>query len=242
MKLLHEFEPVLNPTASGADAEFPASNAIETEYDPGVPWIADSYIADAWLMVETTNIIDSVFLNRCNFPQARIQWNATDEWSAPTVDLEVALVRDDAKNRKGWFPITGVTGPGYLKVLIPAGQTLDDSGTAPQIGNLICGQAVTIPIVAEFDPRLVQDINSFKTFYGGYHEEPIGRAQHLISMKIGDDLDPVRNMPKTWALGVLFADLGNVGEAWLVYPARDWSRPIRSLEDAGLSYAFREKP
>lgn len=251
MKLIHLFQAFSALTSSGALAGFPVANVADT--DPGVYWKAATYAGDCWLKINFGSplSIASVFLNRANFPHCHIQGNTSDDWNNPPFDLGCNLVRDDAKNRKGWFDLTSFTYQ-WMLILIPAGQTLDDTiasgtpDTLPILGNLIAGVTTTgvatLPDVASLSPRLLAKFDKFETDAGGLNKRRRGKSRHVLSLDIGDTLANVRAMPKTWDIGVIFADLGNADEAWIVYPPDDWDKPITSVIEAGLRFSLEERP
>lgn len=241
MKIISIFETLVTLTSSSENASFPDDNI--KDLDPLKRWWASSYSGEAWLKINfgAAKTLSAAFLNQGNFPQCRIQGNSSDAWVAPPFDLECDLVVDDAKNRKGWFDLTAFSFQ-WLRILIPPGQTLDNSDTVPKLGNLIVGAASTLPLVSELDPTMIQRKKAFETNSGGYRENKKGRARHVITMGIGDSLTNIRAMPKTWDIAVIFADLGNAGESWLVYPPENWSRPIKSIIDAQLRFTLKERP
>lgn len=241
MKLLATFQALSTLTASGSDANFPVSNVVDLE--PMKRWHADAYTGDVWVKNDfgSAKSLTAVFLNQCNFPACKVQGNDTDVWTSPSFELTCSLVVDDAGNRKGWFDLSAFNYR-YLRVLIASGQTLDNSETVPAIGNIIAGTAETMPLVADLTARLVQRSIRFESDGGAVDKEKYGRARHLITINIGDSLANVRGMSKRWDIGVVFADLANAGEAWLVFPPDDWNRPIRSVLDAGLQFVMEEKP
>lgn len=252
MKLIHQFQSFSALTSSGDTAGFPAANVTVT--DPCLYWKADNYAtADKWLKIDfgSAKQVAAVFLNRANFPHAHIQGNDSDDWGTPAFDQSCDLVRDDALNRKGWFDLVGFNRR-WMRILIPLSQTLDDTiakgtpDTLPIVGNLIVGVTTTgvatLPLVGSLTPRLLQRFNRFEADNGGISKSKRGRPRHVLSLDVGDELANIRAMPKTWDIGVVFADLGNAGEAWFVYPAESWERPIRSLIDAGLRFELEERP
>jgi hypothetical protein len=241
MKILSTFEALTTKTSSGAGAGFPVANIADL--DPFVRWVADAYTGDVWVKVDfgSAKVLTGLFLNQCNFPHCHVQGHASDSWASPSFDLGVDLVLDDAANRKGWFDLVAFNYR-WLRILIPGSQTLDKSETVPAIGNLLVGAAVTLPLVSDFEARMVQRVRAFEADGGGYRESKQGRARHLISIGIGDSLANIRAMPKAWADAVIYADLGDAGDSWLVFPPNDWSRPIRSIIDAELRFQLRERP
>ena len=239
MKLLSSFLTMTNLSSSGAASGFPVSNIADAE--PMKRWQASAYAGDVWVKAQISSAIGSLFLNRCNFSHAHVQWNATDSWTSPTIDQGVDLALDDAGNRKAWVDLPA-NDAGFVRILIPGSQALDNSESVPAIGNLIVGTAATLPTIGDFNPRLIQRVNRFESDAGALAKTPIGRARHVIQIGVGDSLANVRAMPKTWPLGVIYADLGNAGESWLVFPPEDWDRPIRNVLDAQLRFSLEEKP
>jgi hypothetical protein len=238
MKALTTFTTLTNIASSGAATGFPASNV--SNLDPGIYWKADAYAGAVSVVAQIGAGITAIFLNRCNFPLATFQWNATNSWGSPTVSTAITLVKDDAGNRKGWFAVTG-TSPGFIRILITASQSLDLGATLPVIGNLICGTSIAFPVVSGIRPVLVQKRDSFLSRGGSYSELKRGYARHTISIEIVDALATVRAMDKTWAYGVLWADLANAGDAWLVYAPGNWDKPFESGSDSKLSFTVEEK-
>jgi hypothetical protein len=239
MKLLTTFDTLSSISASGSAAGYPVANIADL--DPMVRWHADAYSGDVWAKAQVGAGFTGVFLNRCNFPQCRIQWHATDSWASPTVNSLVTLVSDDALNRKGFFTVAG-TASGYIRILIASGQTLDNSETVPAIGNLIIGTPAELPAVAQFNPRLVQRWDRFEPDGGGFTKAKRGRPRHIISMTMGDVLANLRAVAKTWDVAVLFADLDNAGESWLVWGPEQHDKPITSVIDAALAWTLEERP
>lgn len=241
MKLLSTFESLATLTASGSNASFPVANVIDIE--PFKRWHADAYAGDVWVMNDfgSAKSLTAIFLNQCNFPACKVQGNDTNSWGTPSFELSCALVVDDAGNRKGWFDLSAFNYR-YIRVLIASGQTLDNSETVPAIGNIIAGTSAALPLVGDFVARMVQRSIRFESDGGAVDKVKVGRPRHIISIGIGDSLANIRSMPKRWTIGVLFADLANAGEAWLVFPPDDWNRPIRSVIDADLQFNLEEKP
>lgn len=242
MKLLTDFEAFSSITSNSVDPNFPLSNLVDT--DPFMRWHANQFSFDEWITIYfgTATVIDTVFLNQCNFAQAVIQGNTSDAWSTPAFSQSIELVKDDADNRKGCFSLVGFN-YAYMRIKITTGQTLDNSETAPAIGNLIMGVGVELPIVNSFEPVLVKLFDEFKNDNGSFSQIPKdGRAFHSISVTCRDSLAAIRSLPRNWLIGVFFADLGYADEAYLVYPPREWKPPVRNVLDTELSFTLMERP
>lgn len=241
MKLLSAFIDLGTLTASGEAAGFDVENIEGLE--PMIRWKADAYAGDVWVKADlgSAKALTALFLNRCNFVHCHIQGNASDSWASPAFDMGVDLVLDDAGNRKGWYELESFSYQ-WLRILIPSGQTLDNSETLPAIGNLIVGVSADLPLVSSLDHRLIQRQDRFEADGGALEKSNRGRARHIITIACGDELANIRTMPKTWTMGVIYADLANASEAWLVFPPDDWSRPIRSMIEAEIRFTLEEKP
>ena len=242
MKIMTTFQSLGTPTSSGATTGFPVTNI--TDLDPNKRWLSAYYPGeDVWTLVDfgSAKVLTAIFLNQCNFPQCVIQGNASNVWSSPSFNYLANLIKDDASNRKGWFDLSAFNYR-YLRILITASQPLDNSETVQAIGNLIAGSSVSLPIVGELTPHLTQRFNRFESDGGNLTKTKKGRAKHTIGIGIGDSLANIRAMDKTWNIGVLYADMGNAGESWLVYPPEDWNKPIKNILDSQLSFTVEERP
>jgi hypothetical protein len=240
MKLLSTFEDLSGVTTSGATAGYPASN-VDDE-DPGLVWKADAYAGDVWLKVDfgVAASLSAVFLNRANFPQAKIQGHATDVWTSPSYDATVNLVQDEAGNRKGWYDLTAFNYR-WIRILIPSGQTLDGGASLPQLGNWITGTAADLPVVAEYSPDLVGRVDEWTSDGGNLLGNPRGIRRHVLALTFKDTLANLLAVPKTWDHAVLYEALGSAAGAFLVIAPARWSRPTRNPSDATLRVSLKER-
>ncbi len=242
MKILPDtgFEILSNLTSSGAESGFPVANVADIE--PMLRWHSDAYTGDVWIKMDFGAAVSltGLYLNQCNFPHAHLQGADTDNWTTPPVDIALDLILDDAGNRKGYFALTALNRR-WVRLLIPAAQTLDNSETTPAVGNLILGNPVDIA-VSEFTAELYQQLRRFEYPGGGVHQERVGRARHILTIAMDNTRAAVRAIPKNWDNAVFAADLGDAGEAWLVQPPSSWPQPIKNLLDAQLHVQLEEKP
>lgn len=240
MKLLHIFETLTNITSSGANANFPAANIADL--DPMIRFQADAYSGDVWIKIDfgTAKALDSFFLNQANFPHCHIQGNATDSWTTPSLDVGCDLVKDELDNRKGWFE--GAFNYRYLRILVPSGQTLDNSEAVPALGNLIVGSHVDLPAVSAYTVGMVKRWDRFEPDGGGLEKNTDDRGRHVVTLESEDDVPTLRAIPKNWEIGVVFTDLGLVAESWLVYPPEEWSRPVKYWNNSLIQWTCEEKP
>lgn len=239
MKALTAFQSLGTITSSGAASGYPASNVADL--DPGLVWKADAYAGDVWLKFDrgAATTTTAIFINRANFPQLRIQGNSSDSWTSPPFDMQCSLVQDDAGNRKGWFALTSFNYR-WVRLLIPGSQTLD-SGSVPEVGNVIAGVAVELPIVRDFTTDLVRKIDSWLSDGGSLRKSFRGVPRHIITLEMGDTMANIRALTKTWQHAVLYSDLGDSGGAWLVYAPERITLPIRNPIDAGARMQLEER-
>ncbi len=239
MKILTSFQDLGTITTSGEASGYPASNV--EDLDPGLVWRADAYTGDVWLKFDlgAAKALTALFVNRANFPHLHIQGNASDSWSSPSFDLGCDLVADDVANRKGWFDLAAFNYQ-WVRILIPGSQALD-SGTVPEIGNVILGVSAALPVVSDFSLDLVSNVDSWMSDGGSLRKNYRGVMRHVITIEMGDTLANVRAMAKTWAQAVVYADLSAAGESWLVYRPERITLPIRNTIEAGARMQLEER-
>lgn len=240
MKILSTFVGLGTVTASGFTAGFPATNVQNLR--PMVRWVVDAYAGDVWLLADlgAAKVLTAAFLNRCNFPQCRIQGNASNSWSSPSFNELVNLAKDDAGNRKGYFPLTAFNYR-YLRILIASGQTLDSAETLPAVGNLIVGADASLPAVREFGADLGEKFDRFESFAGALNKEAVGVARHVLDIRCEDAIATIRGMDKTWSMAVIFADWGSPAESWLVFKPERWNKPVQVGSDFQLAFSCEER-
>lgn len=240
MKILSTFKDLSTITSSGEAAGYPAAN-VDDE-NPGAIWQADAYAGDVWLKMDfgAAASLTAAFFNRANFPACTIQGNATDVWTSPSFSQAAALVQDEAGNRKGWFDLTTFNYR-YLRILIASGQTLDNGGTVPQLGNLIVGAAADLPVATEFDPGIERNVEEFISDGGNLTGNPRGIMRHVLGITFGDTHANMLALAKTWDHAVIFADLGSAAGSWLVIAPRQWPRAIRWASESTMRVTFKER-
>lgn len=241
MKILSEFLSLSNLTASSSATNFPVENI--TNIEPMQRWKPATYAADVSIVIDflTAQTLNTAFLNRCNFPVCKIQGNDTDIWTAPAFEQSVNLSCDIAENRKAWVELENFNYR-YLRIVIASGQTLDNSETLPAIGNLIAGTSENLPMVSAFTTELIKKFDRWESDGGSYHKQSKGRARHVVSLKIDATLSEMRSFFVGWDYAVLFADLGNVSDAWLVFGVERLQNAIRNPIDTTLLLGLEEKP
>lgn len=242
MKLLTTFQ-TFTPTASSSKSGFPVANV--QNLDPRVRWAANAYSTDESVVLDfgATASPTAIFLNQVNFPAATIQGNATDSWGSPSFTQAIAPALDRCKNRKGWFDLTGFSYR-YMRILISAGQTLDNLEATPAIGNILLGVPVVMPRVYQFNAEVVRAFTKFQSKGGSIIKNPYGLMSHSVSLELSGTMAGFASFDRTWTIGVIFADLGNVWESYLVYPPERWPLPLEggNIDDCRMSLQMEERP
>lgn len=243
MKIVTAFDPLTGATASGSDTDFPVANL--QRFEPWRRWWADAYETDAWLLIDRgagAGAIDSAFLAGVNFPSCRLQANDTNEWTTPAVNILAAPVLDNIGCRKGLFDLGTITHR-YFRLLIPAGQALDSGEpVVPAVGALVLGLAVTLPIAQKIQVRTIRPYSRGTTPSGRLLKwrSGDGRGRHAITVPFGDTWATIRAMDLDWDKAVIGADLGLVGDAWLVYGPDEAESGVDWIDEASASITLEE--
>lgn len=240
MKLLtnlkmHTFSAI---TASSSAAGFPVSNL--QNYDPGLIWKAASFAGSITIVIDlgAAVAIPQIWLNNANFVSVTLQANATDAWSAPSVTKDVTLASDDICIIKGFFDLSA-TNYRYVRIVIPV-QALTDGDTVPSLGNIIIGEAVALKIAA-WEPQTTQNFTRFNPDGGGNRKAPKGRARHIFNVsQVGTKAEIDASPVKGWSTAVIFTDLGDVADSYLIYPPESTRKPTRNVLDVEFGYALEE--
>lgn len=242
MKLLTSFQ-TFTATASSSQTGFPVTNI--QNLDPQIRWKASTYLADQSIVFDfaAPAAPSAIFLNKCNFAGAVVQGNTSDSWGTPAFTQAISLVKDRCLNRKGWFALTGFSYR-YMRILIAAGQTLDNSESTPAIGNVLLGIPADLPRVNQFNAEIVRSFTKFLSKGGSLSKTPYGLMRHVVSAELGGSITTFAALDRTWTIGVLFADLGNVWESYLVYPPENWPLPLEggNIDDCRMNLQMEERP
>jgi len=241
LKILDTFESLATLTASGSDADFPLANI--NDIGSLIRWHAASYAADQWVKNDfgTAIALTAIFLNQCNFPQCYIEGHATDDWAAPSFSQLVTLSQDRCSNRKAWATLTGFNYR-WLRILIPSGQALDNSESVPAIGNVLCGTSAELPPGTFAYPKN-QEFYTFKADGGPEKRTTKGIPWHTITLSLKADKTEIEAVNSVWPAdcAVVFFDVGNVAQAFLVDPPPVWDARADDWPDMRLILTLSEK-
>ncbi len=235
----YNFSLIETITSNSTNPLFPALNLLEL--DPAVVWRAASFSAAITLVFDFASAqnVNKIWLNNANFTTATIQANATDSWTAPAVTKDVTLAKDDLGICRGYFELSN-TDYRYVRLVIPV-QTLL-SGTVPELGNVIIGEDLDFSPVAEFNSEIVDEYYTFISDSGRYFKNQRYTPRHVLSLAFANQIKAaIDALPLSgWATAIIFSDLSDVAEAYLVYPPVDRRKIILNPLDCSLSFTLEE--
>lgn len=223
--------------ASSAAAGFPVTNL--QQYDPGLIWKAAAFAGDINIVIDlgAAAAIPQIWLNNANFTSATLQANAADSWSSPSVSKSVTLAKDDIGIYKGFFDLSA-TNYRYVRIVIPVQALV--FGTVPQLGNIIIGTAADLR-VASWAAQTARNYSKFQPDGGGYRKNAKGRARHIFSVGVsGTKAEVDAIVLSGWEAAIIFTDLADVADSYLVYPPESTGKSIRNPLDAERSFALEE--
>lgn len=240
MKLLkdRDFLEFSTITASSFDVNFPPSNLIL--FDPGVVWKAETFAEELNLVIDLGAPLKArhIWLCNANFVNCTIQASSADSWAMPEVSRLVTLVKDRVGILKGFFDLS-TSNYRYIRLIIPV-QPLA-FGSVPQLGNIIIGAASELS-VSDFSVSETWKWKKFESDGGSYSQIRKGRGRQSIQLAFhGSALDISSIAFSDSDLILLFADLGDVSESYLVYAPETGVIKKRNSLDAEVSYVLEEK-
>lgn len=223
--------------ASSEAVGFPATNL--QQYDPGLIWKAAAFTGDINIVIDlgAAAAIPQIWLNNANFTSATLQANAADSWGSPSVSKSVTLASDDIGIYKGFFDLSA-TNYRYVRIIIPVQALV--SGTVPQLGNIIIGTAADLR-VASWAAQTARNFSKFQPDGGGYRKNAKGRARHIFSVGVsGTKAEVDAIVLSGWEAAIIFTDLADVADSYLVYPPESTGKSIRNPLDVERSFALEE--
>lgn len=241
MKLMNSFRTLTTISASGSSAGFPAANIALL--DPGITWKADTFPnpAGAWLKVDfgSAQSVAGLFLNNANFTTATWQGNATDSWTSPSFSQALTNATDKAGKTKGFFSPTVAFNYRYLRLFIPYQALI--SGSLPTLGNLIAGATVVEPRASAWAPATLTAFATFHADGGTYSKTRKGIKRHVITVSFNGSLAETETWLGTFDDAVIFSDLGNPADSYLVYFPDSIRPSLKSTLDVTVDMAFEER-
>lgn len=241
MRLLpdYNYRNISAITASSENVLFPASNL--KELDPAVIWRASAFSSAVSITIDlgSAQSIEKIWLNNANFKSCSIQANSSDSWSSPAVSKSVTLKADDVGIFKGFFDLSS-SSYRYVRVLIPT-QTLI-KGSVPELGNIIIGKDVDFSPITTWNPDVEHEFYTFKSDSGGYFKTPKTKPRHVFNTTIERiEKSELFSLPLNgWNTAIVFTDLNDVADSYLVYPATQRGVKVLNSADSSIDFAFEE--
>ena len=241
MRLLpdYNYRNISSITASSTNALFPASNL--KELDPAVIWRASAFSAAVTLVIDlgSAQSVNKIWLNNANFTSCTIQANSSDSWSSPAVSKNVTLKADDVGIIKGYFDLSP-NSYRYVRVSIPV-QTLT-KGAVPELGNIIIGKDVDFSPVTTWNPDVEYEFYTFTSDSGSYFKTPKTKPRHVFNVTMERiEKSELFSLPLNgWNTAIIFTDLNDVADSYLVYPATQRGIKVLSPIDSSIDIAFEE--
>lgn len=242
MKLLPDYKmhTIDTITASSVDALFPAANL--KEYDPAVIFKAGGFLADVTLVIDllVARSVKNIWLNNANFVNATLQANDTNSWTSPAVSKNVTLAADDVGVIKGYFELS-LNSYRYIRILIPV-QALTDGENVPSLGNVIVGSDVTLSPVSKWSPDVNHEFYSFVADGGSYFKTQKTKPRHVFSVTMEHITKPdFSALPLNgWQHAIVFTDLGDVADSYLVYPPAGRKSEVLNNLDCSTDFVLEE--
>lgn len=242
MKLLPDYNMhvIDSITASSVNALFPAANL--KEYDPAVIFKAAAFSAAVTLVIDllTAKSVKNVWLNNANFTSATLQANAANSWGSPAVSKNVVLAADDTGIIKGYFELSS-SAYRYVRISIPV-QTLADGGTVPWLGNVIIGVDVAFSPVSKWTPDVNHDFYNFVADGGSYFKTQKSKPRHVFGVGIEHiTKSSLAALPlNRWQHAIIFTDLADVADSYLVYPPAGRKNTVLSNIDCSTEFVLEE--
>ena len=236
----YNFRNIASITASSVNSLFPASNL--KELDPAVLWKASAFTEAVTLTIDLGSAvrIDKIWLNNANFKNATIMANSSNSWSSPAVTKSVTLVKDDLGILKGYFALSS-TSYRYVRISIPV-QTLENNDSVPSLGNIIIGLDVDFSPVAKWEPDVDHEFYTFKSDGGSYFKTEKTKPRHIFGCGFEHITKAEHKaLPITgWSNAILYTDLDDVSDSFLVYPPAGRSSDVRNPIDCSIELTFEE--
>lgn len=226
-------------TTNSENSLFPAANL--KELDPAVIWKATAFNTAVSIAIDFGKAVtvDKIWLNNANFLTATIQANSSNSWSSPAVNKNVVLVSDDIGIVKGYFNLS-TSAYRYVRVLIPL-QTLE-SGNRPTLGNIIIGKDIDFSPVSKFETNISHDYYSFVSDGGSFFKTPKTKARHVFEVAMEHiTKSELKAIPLNhWQNAIIFTDMADVSDSYLVYPPASRKNEILSSIDCSIDFKLEE--
>lgn len=231
MKILKDFNTFSSITGNAATG-YPLTNLATL--DTNEIWKGTSSSETITIDFGSTKPVSGIFLNNTNFTSAVITASNNSSFSGG-VTLNLTLSKDDLGIIKGFGSVAS-TNYRYLRVVC---SSLISGSTVCQMGNLIVGKAENIK-VASWSPSIVDKIIDFESDGGSYRTKRKGQSRHNFNASLSYTKAYIDSLPLNFDKAVIFTDLDNVADCYLIGTPRQRSGNVNNPLDCSLSLVFNE--
>lgn len=235
----YNFRNIASISANNENPLFPVSNL--KELDPTVIWKALDFSAPIEITADLGSplSVNKIWLNNANFRTAILMANSSDSWEEPEMTKTITLGKDDLGVLKGYFDI-GSAPFRYIKLAVPL-QGLD-KGDAPYLGNFIVGNDLDFSPVSKWEPDVDYAFYTFTSDGGSYFKTPKTKPRHVFGCGFEHiTKSEHKALPITgWNNAIIYTDLDDVSDSYLVYPPAGRSSNVRNPIDCSIELVFEE--
>lgn len=229
MKLLTDF---YNYTVTGNVASGYSLNNLKT-LDTNEIWKGSNASETLVFDLGLAKKIGSIFLNNSNFTSAVITCaNNTSFTGGITQNL--TLKKDDLNIYRAFSFLTDTS---YRYIRIVCSNLV--SGTAPTLGNVIIGDTTELK-VSDWSSDVQDKLVTFESDGGSYREKRKGQSHHVFSASLSGTKEELDSLPLNFDSAVIFTDLNDVADSYLVGTALNRRRSTRNPVDCSLTFNLQE--
>ena len=230
MKLIKNFN-VFSTINGNAASGYPLTNLATI--DTNEIWKGTSTSETITIDFGSSKPVSGIFLNNANFTSAVITASNNSDFSSG-VTLNLTLKKDDLGILKGFGSVAN-SNYRYLRVVC---STLS-SGSVCQLGNLIVGKAENLK-VASWSPEIIDNIKEFESDGGSFRSKKKGQSRHTFRAGFSDIKSVIDELPLDFDFAVIFTDLSNVADSYIIGRPTQRSGNINNILDCSLNLVLKE--
>ncbi len=237
MKLLTDFLEIASLTATSEASGFPVLNCLLADRD--ILFKAGTFTAPLRVTASfgQTVELNCLWLDNVNFSAFSLKLSNSADGSSPLFEGSFTTGEDDCKARKAFVSFPAVS-CSHLILTVAQQELTEDE--VPFIGLIKTGLAFEIS-ASEWESEVVTPKGDFLTASGKYREERLGKSRHVFRMtaenRTKEELDSIYAF--TWDKGIIWMDLGNPADSWLVSPGQP-KKTVRSPLDCDFECVLKE--
>lgn len=231
MKLINKFN-TFSTISGNAATGYPLTNLAKI--DTNEIWKGTGTSETITIDFGSAKPVSGVLLNNANFISAVITASSSSDFSSG-VTLNLTLAKDDLGIIRGFGSVAS-TNYRYLKVVCSG---LISGATAIQLGNLIVGKAEDIKVVS-WSPEVIDKIVDFESDGGSFRSRQKGQGRHSFNVSFSDVKSVIDGFSLNFDYGVIFTDLNNVADAYIIGRPRQRRGNVNNINDCSLSLVLNE--